>query len=132
MNDTARLYSCSRCQALVFICRSCDRGNVYCKECALIAGLEAKRRASTKYQISFPGRQKHAERQRRYRERLKNKVTHKGSLATKVRALLRQKEQRAKILTQLPVTTNHTSITCHRCCSICSPFLRHDFLKRSA
>ena len=47
VNDSARLYSCLRCRSQVVICRHCDRGHVYCVECAPLAREEAKNRAAT-------------------------------------------------------------------------------------
>jgi len=70
MNDVARIYYCTRCHSQVFICRHCDRGHIYCGQCAPKAQAEAKYRAAQRYQTSHQGRVKHAARQRRYRERL--------------------------------------------------------------
>ena len=55
----------------------CDCGNLYCPdECAELARLESVRRAGARYQRTFRGARKHAERQRRYREQQKRSVTH--------------------------------------------------------
>ena len=34
---SARLFQCARCHALTKICSHCDRGNVYCGDCAISA-----------------------------------------------------------------------------------------------
>jgi len=74
---TYRLYNCQRCRMQVCICAQCDCGNLYCPgECAELARRESVRRAGARYQRSFRGARKHAERQRRYRERRKLEVTH--------------------------------------------------------
>ncbi len=70
---------CSRCHSLFVICRRCDRVNAHCMRCAPIAGNEAKNGTAARYQESHQGKVRHATRQRRYRERLKERVTHKGS-----------------------------------------------------
>ena len=76
---TYRLYNCQRCRMQVCICARCDCGNLYCPgECAQFSRRESVRRAGARYQRSFRGARKHAERQRRYRERRKLEVTHHG------------------------------------------------------
>jgi hypothetical protein len=81
---TYRLYHCCRYGMQVCICAQCDCGNVYCPgECTQLARRESVRRAGERYQRTFRGARKHAERQRRYRERQKLEVTHRAfSLAT--------------------------------------------------
>jgi hypothetical protein len=74
---TYRLYYCRRCAMQVCICAQCDCGNVYCPgECTQLARLESVRRAGARYQRTYRGARKHAERQRRYREQQKLEVTH--------------------------------------------------------
>jgi hypothetical protein len=73
---TYRLYHCRRCALQVQICARCDHGNIYCAgPCALIARGECMRRAGARYQRTLRGARRHAERQRRYRER-RHEVTH--------------------------------------------------------
>jgi len=75
-----RLYSCRRCAQQVRICRYCDRGNQYCAGgCAGLRRRESLRRAGARYQLSYRGAYCHAARQRRWRERQPQKVTHHGS-----------------------------------------------------
>ena len=80
---TYRLYHCCRCGMQVCICAQCDCGNLYCPgDCAELARRESVRRAGVRYQRTLRGARKHADRQRRYRER-KRDVTHHGfSLVT--------------------------------------------------
>ncbi len=80
-----RLYSCGRCAKQVRICGDCDRGNRYCAGgCAPIRRRESLRRATERYQQSYRGACNHAARQRAWRQRHVQKVTHQGSLATVV------------------------------------------------
>ena len=129
-DDTARRYSCARCHAQTVICRCCDRGNVYCLECALPARQEAKRRASERYQKSRQGRLKHAARQRRYREKQTEKVTHNGSIEVEspVGHSIKRKPSDNPSLSWDLVSTQ--PIVCDFCCAICSQFLRVDYLLR--
>jgi hypothetical protein len=79
--ETYRLYSCRRCAEQVRICRDCDRGNQYCaRQCAPMRRRESLRRAGQRYQRSRRGACRHAARQRAWRERQMQKVTHQGSL----------------------------------------------------
>ena len=126
IDDTARIYNCSRCHAQTTICRCCDRGNVYCPECALPAHQEARRRASIRYQKSRQGRLNHAARQRRYRERQSEKVTHNGSLEAENPVELSTKRNTSILRNLFTAET----IVCHFCCAICLPFLRADYLLR--
>jgi len=80
--ESYRLYSCRRCARQVRICRRCDRGNRYCADgCAQIRRRESRCRASERYQQSYHGGLKHAARQRDWRQRQQQKVTHQGSPA---------------------------------------------------
>lgn len=78
--DAHRLYSCRRCGQQVVMCRSCDRGHVYCLDgCSGIRRQESLRRAGRRYQRTPAGRANHAMRQQRYAERRASKMTHQGS-----------------------------------------------------
>jgi hypothetical protein len=82
---TYRLYSCGRCAQQVRICCDCDRGNRYCAgECAPIRRRESSRRAAERYQLSHRGAHRHAARQRAWRARHAQIVTHQGSQPTAV------------------------------------------------
>lgn len=128
IHDTARLYHCARCHAQTMICRCCDRGNVYCRDCALPARREAERRASKRYQESPQGRLNHAARQRCYRSKQTEKVTHDGSIETE-RPVGHSAKQNLPISWDL---VSAQSIICHFCFGICSQFLRLDYLLRPA
>ena len=79
--ESYRLYSCRRCAQQVRICRRCDRGHQYCAaECARMRRRESLRRAGFRYQTSYRGACRHAARQRSWRARRMQKVTHHGSL----------------------------------------------------
>jgi hypothetical protein len=78
--ESYRLYSCRRCAQQVRICRNCDRGHQYCAgECARIRRRESLRRAGAHYQGGYHGACRHAARQRQWRARQTQKVTHQGS-----------------------------------------------------
>jgi len=131
MENTARLYHCARCHRQVVICRQCDRGNIYCPDgCAEEARRTSLRAAGCRYQQTRRGRLKHAERQRRYRARTQ-KVTHQGSLVVSADDPLSADPER-------PAPSNEVgsapagAIHCHFCRRACSPFLRQDFLHRTA
>jgi len=68
------------CGADFRVCRSCDRGYLYCsEECNRLAFLTNHSRSNNVYQQSFAARLDHAERQRAYRERQREKkVTDQG------------------------------------------------------
>ena len=80
MSVMGREYCCARCHRSVVICSRCDRGNRYCSDgCAKAARRESLGRAGRRYQESRRGRFSHAARQRRYRERQAQMVTHQSS-----------------------------------------------------
>lgn len=65
-----RLCRAPGCDALFFICPSCDRGQRYCSPpCRRRARLAQLRAASRRYQASGEGRLGHRDRQRAYRQR---------------------------------------------------------------
>jgi len=75
-----RLFNCRRCAQQVRVCGHCDRGNQYCAAgCARIRRRESLRRAGDRYQRSYHGACRHAARQRAWRARQTQKVTHQGS-----------------------------------------------------
>lgn len=76
MKNVARQYFCALCCKKVTICSACDKGNIYCNQkCSQLARNASKRAADRKYQNNQRGKLKHAERQRRYRLRIKKIVT---------------------------------------------------------
>ncbi len=78
-----RIYICARCYVLTMVCTPCDRGQVYCPECAVEAWWERRRRAGRKYQSTDKGKKKHAARQAKYRMGLAAKNEEKMRLAAK-------------------------------------------------
>lgn len=131
MNETARRYGCLNCHSQVIICRDCDRGNRYCKQCAPLMRLKARRRAGIRYQNSHQGRLNHAARQKHYRERMRNKVTHKGSNVISLCDVLENKRKSVNMNTEQHMLDTFDRIVCDYCCTECSPFLRLETLWRT-
>lgn len=128
MQTSSRLYQCLRCHAQVIICSRCDHGQRYCANgCSKKARISSQRRARKKYQASRAGRFNNAARQQRFRHRQKQKVTHHSSLQTSPHVVLKQQSQASKSTAFCPNKTK--AIHCHHCGEICSPFLRHGFLR---
>jgi hypothetical protein len=122
MEQSARLFNCALCLLQVTICSDCDRGNIYCgSTCSQFARADNHRIADKKYQKTFRGKQKHAERQRRYRQRKQIKVTDQGShLISNNDLLLTEPKNDTKRL----APKDYSSIICHFCSKNCSMFLR--------
>ena len=130
MPASSRLYNCCRCHVQVIICSSCDRGQRYCPgECRHEARSESLKRAASKYQQSQAGCFNNADRQRRFRERKKQKVTHQGSTQKPLHALLKTRLTETK-KTQMLSLSGFT-LRCHHCGAVCEPFLRQNFLHSS-
>lgn len=128
MQNTGRLYACQRCRTQVVICSRCDRGQRYCgSACAQHARAASLRRAAKKHQSSRAGRFNNAARQRRFRQRQQQKVTHHGSLTLVFRDVLKSKPDRRQIV-QKPMSIDDT-LFCYRCGGACQPFLRRNFLQ---
>lgn len=127
MELSARLYNCVRCHVQVIICSYCDRNNIYCgSACSRAARIRSCCFASQRYQKSLRGRHQHAKRQRRYRARQKNKVTHQPSPVLPPRVVLPAKpNERVSATTQ-------ENLHCYFCEKCCSPFLRRDYLRHSS
>ena len=134
----ARLFLCAEpnCRVQALICSDCDRGHIYCVDCAPYARRRSLHAAGRRYQTSSRGRIRHAARARRYRARKdrarENKVTHHGSPPDRSDALLRAD----------PATVKEQSSTdsrppprrqewCCMCCGRrCSEHVRQGFLQR--
>jgi len=132
-SESNRLFNCTACGKVRFICSRCDRGNIYCTTCAPGRHLQARRRASARYQATTRGKRMHADRQRRYRERLKmQQVTHNGSKQVYRRALL----ERARNLPLSKPPSDRETDSRNRFCCYCgkspSRFLRSDTLQAFA
>lgn len=128
MQNTGRLYFCQRCSTQVIICSRCDHGQRYCAStCAQNARLASLKRAAKKYLSSRTGRFNNAARQRRFRQRHPQKVTHHGSLMPALRALLKNKLDQPQIVQKLMSISD--TLFCDHCGSACQSFLRQDFLQ---
>ena len=129
MTSSARLFNCARCHALTIVCRACDRGQRYCPStCRVQARLDSQRRATRQYQRTRRGRHANAERQRRYRERQRKKVTHQGSVAPSLPAVLPGRANKVADSSPVVVQVLYPALYCQFCLRTCSSFLRRDFL----
>jgi|WetSurMetagenome_2_1015567.scaffolds.fasta_scaffold568328_2 hypothetical protein len=123
----ARIFNCALCHRQVVICSCCDRGNIYCgPECSQIARGESLRAAGERYQNTHRGKINHAKRQKCYRERQRNKVTHQCSPVIKNNVLLPFEDYKSKLLDK------NEDIYCHFCGCKCDSLLRVNFLKTQA
>jgi len=129
---SARLFLCGRCRRQVIICRCCDRGQVYCADgCSGQARRQSLRDAGRRYARSRRGRQKGADRSRRFRARQRERVTHQGSpplppddlLAAGAMAIPRDEASLADAV-------RPAMLHCHWCGHPCLPQLRREFLRR--
>jgi hypothetical protein len=74
---SCRMFLCGCCRSQVFVCRKCDRGQIYCIEtCSQKARHDRQREARRRYQATPRGRAMHAERNRRYRARMRCVTDH--------------------------------------------------------
>jgi len=128
-----RLFLCAEpsCRVQAVICSDCDRGHIYCADCAPHARRRSLHQAGRRYQASGRGRLKHAERSRRWRER-RQKVTHHGSLPDRSAALLMMDP----VVVEEPMLLDNKQCSlgqgwcCMRCGCCCSSHVRQDFLRR--
>jgi len=131
MRSSARLFNCAGCRRQVVICSHCDRGNRYCGPgCAQAARRRSVGEAGRRYQNSRRGRFAHAERQRRYRQRRKQKVTHRGSPPTPTDETLPVESSVSVRGDESVAEDAGDGIRCHFCARICAPFVRLQFLRR--
>jgi hypothetical protein len=120
MEQTARLFNCSYCKCQITICTRCDRGNIYCKQCALSARKKSLLAAAKRYQNSLKGKLNNAKRQQTYRQRQQQKVTHQGSQALPSNALL-PLELGVSAVAATTCTTQRTSI-----CDFCGNYGKYN------
>lgn len=127
MEPSARLYNCARCYCQVILCSACDRNNIYCgSTCSRTARAQSCYLAGNRYQRTLRGRQKHSDRQRRYRERLKKKVTHHTSPLLPPHVVLpRQPNERIS-------ESLRGHYHCHFCGKPCSLHFRLNYLRHSS
>ncbi len=130
MPTSSRLYHCIRCRAQVVICRRCDRGQRYCTNgCSQEARDASRKRASKKYQTTRAGRFNNAARQRRFRTRQKQKVTHHRSIQIPLHDVLLSKPSSPQCdEKKLDIKT---FMACHYCGVAADGFFRSDFLRTS-
>ena len=130
MKPTARMFHCAGCHCQVIVCRDCDRGNVYCANgCAGQARSASLSRAAKRYRSTRPGRHSNADRQRRFRARQKQIVTHQGSPPVIRLALLLSALNTRKRDQEAARNRTETAIYCHFCQCECTPYLRNEFLR---
>ena len=123
MNPTSRLFCCISCHTQTVICSYCDRGQLYCsKQCANTARRASCRAAENRYQKNLRGKLKHALRQRRYRARLKKKVTDQGSRSLASNVLLDPVKTKA-------AEHSYCSLKCCFCKRSVSAWVRQGFLR---
>ena len=131
MQSSTRLFNCARCRRQVVICSHCDRGNIYCgKGCSQTARRESQREAGRRYQKTRRGGFAHAERQRRYRQRRRAKVTHQGSPPDVADETLPAESRASARRSEVPAEVPGDGIRCDLCGRVCSHFLRQSFLRR--
>ena len=117
--QTYRLYNCARCAQQVRICRECDRGNQYCAgACAQIRRRESLHRAGRRYQSSYRGACAHAARQRAWRERQTQEVTHHGSLSIAVSVTVASSSTQTTIEQGTHVDTAAVEARAHSGCEL--------------
>ncbi|MBU2570034.1 MAG: hypothetical protein KJ725_08360 [Gammaproteobacteria bacterium] len=90
------------------------------------ARLESRRRAGKKYQSTHSGRFHNADRQQRFQERQKQKVTHQGSLQVTAHDVLKRKHSGLEKTETIEFMGG--DLRCHHCGAVCGPFLRRDFV----
>ena len=129
---SCRFFVCLRCRAQTYVCRRCDRGQVYCgRDCALEARRQRQREARARYQATDRGRILHAERNRRYRER-KRRVTDQGSVPTTADpSAPRPIAISAKSARQPVAITTSCRTACHFCKNPVTAFVRQAFLRQT-
>jgi hypothetical protein len=145
----ARLFSCTACHLLISICSICDRGNIYCfNGCAITARKKSVRNAKQRYQNTRQGKMMHADRQRCYRERqrqrkmqdVKQKMQHRYRMLHAAKKIVTDHtSQFLPISISLPLSVTKldipeaigisTDIFCHFCGSQCSNLLRRGFIR---
>lgn len=133
MLPSARFFLCARCREQVVICRSCDRGQLYCsKTCSHSSRLEQQRQANIRYAKTRAGQLNNAKRQAHQRARVREQeacveeiVTDQGSAPDEVPdTLVRHPVSSGR----KPLKQQPTDMHCNFCSQHCDPLLRSDFL----
>ena len=134
MLTSARFYLCARCCLQTFICRNCDRGQIYCTDiCASASRNQAQREATQRYNKTRRARVLNAERQHRYRLRqrtqTRERVTDQGSGIVPAPASSSASTDQRVARPSSSVSTVAGVIICHRCACECAAGVRLGFLK---
>lgn len=90
--------------------------------------LKTRQKANKRYQRTYQGRLNHAARQKRYRERLKYKVTYQASNIIPLCDLLNKERKYVIINFKLNKKRKFKEVFCHCCSKSCLPFLRDGYL----
>lgn len=124
-----RMFLCGCCRSQVLVCRCCDRGQIYCiKTCAQKVRAERQREARRRHQATPRGRAMHAERNRRYRDRMRC-VTDHGPSKEPERRPSRNLDGGATLSQPAPSRKSPGLQFCHNCGRSASTFLRRSPLR---
>ena len=127
---SCRIFLCVSCRRQVLVCRRCDRGQIYCTgTCAQVARREKQRNARRRYQATPQGRAMHAERNRRYRARVR-RVTDHGPVIEQETGLLRRFEGSEALREPSAERISPVHSHCHYCGRSASSSLRLSALRR--
>jgi hypothetical protein len=139
LDRPARLFLCVGCRIQVVLCSHCDRGNRYCgRACWRQVHDVARREAASRYQRSRRGRLQHAERSRRWRQRVadhadaEHKVTHQGCPTEVAAAPLAACTSDITSIATGPPTdapASSAALRCYRCAVVQPDWLRQDFVR---
>jgi len=126
---SCRMFLCGCCRSQVLVCRCCDRGQIYCiKTCAQKVRADRQREARRRYQATPRGRAGHAERNRRYRARMRCVTDH--GLADEPEGLPSPNLDGGATLSQPAPTRKSPGLSfCHNCGRSASAFLRRSPLR---
>jgi hypothetical protein len=127
----SRLFLCALCFCEVRLCSRCDRGQIYCgRDCAQDARRQRQREARARHQATDRGKRMHAERNRRYRARLRS-VTDQGSGSAVETAQPTAPTVRQTTSRPLPTAAAPGRGSTCRCCGRpISDFVRLSWLRR--
>ncbi len=126
---SCRIFLCVCCRRQVLVCRRCDRGQIYCRgTCAQVARREKQRNARRRYQATPRGRAMHAERNRRYRARVR-RVTDHGPVIEQETGLLRRFEGSEALREPSAERISPVHSHCHYCGRSASSSLRLSALR---
>jgi hypothetical protein len=126
---SCRMFLCGCCRSQVLVCRFCDRGQIYCiKTCAQKVRADRQRVARRRYQATPRGRAMHAERNRRYRDRMRCVTDH--GLSNEPEGQPSPNLDGGATLSQpAPSRKSAGRLCCHNCERSASAFLRRSPLR---